>query len=374
MKKLLYISFVVGCFLYAPLASAQPIWTPGCYIHENDFPYEPNYHYQPIRENTADGQYYGVANTFIDAVNNNISINASAGCGFINQGVGNLGTQGLDYDIWTNGDVDDMCIFGLYDQNVGAGHPFPYVYIQYGGTYDIIPPAGINYLSGSVHAYAAGINHGPPTLPGLSGVLHNTGEKRCCRLLLSSKSVGSKKFRLKGYRTNDWMYVPYPWSLYDVPLAIPSTSQILDVVGVESYIYVLYYTNAYTLKVLVYDYDGNLISAAPFTHNLLAGNTFNMASIQFYIDVSTLNIIGDCFKGGKNKIFADQLTPTGFTFKTILPLTGNSQGVIYNLKSELQDNNIYIDARNVVTNKRVLYKIDKTTYSVLYTQTIDLYR
>ncbi|MBK9731327.1 MAG: T9SS type A sorting domain-containing protein [Chitinophagaceae bacterium] len=166
------------------------------------------------------------------------------------------------------------------------------------------------------------------------------------------------------------MYVPYPWELYDIPLSIPSTSQILDVVGVESYVYVLYSTNAYTLKALIYDYDGNQISASPFTHTLGIGNTFNMASIQFYIDVSTINIIGDCYKTGKNKIFADQLTPSGFSFKTILPLTGNQQGVVYNLKSELEGSSIYVDAKNVVTGDRVLYKIDKATYAVLFTQTM----
>ncbi|MBK9731329.1 MAG: hypothetical protein IPO83_08585 [Chitinophagaceae bacterium] len=99
MKKLFHLSFGIACFIYATASNAQPIWTPGCYIHENDFPYEPNYHYQPIRENTANGQYYGMGNTFKDANNNNISLNGSSGCGLINQGIGNLGTPGLDYDV-----------------------------------------------------------------------------------------------------------------------------------------------------------------------------------------------------------------------------------------------------------------------------------
>jgi hypothetical protein len=72
----------------------------------------------------------------------------------------------------------DFCIFGLYDQNFAAGHAFPYASIQYSGTFNIIPPDAINYISGSVHAYSSGINHGPPTLPGLNGILHNTEREK----------------------------------------------------------------------------------------------------------------------------------------------------------------------------------------------------
>lgn len=372
MKRLLHFSFVIAWLIYANTASAQPIWTNGCYIHENDIPYEPNYQYKPIRKNTADGQYYGLGNTFKDATNNNISLNVAAGCGLINQGVGNLGTQGLDYDMWTNGDVDDLCIFGLYDQNVMAGHPFPYLNIQYMGNFDIAPPAGINYISGSVHAHAFGMNHGPPTLPNLGWLLHNTGEGKAAAVYSYLKNPsGVKKFRLKGFRTNDWVYVPYQWELYDIALSIPSASQILDVVGVESYLYVFYYSDASALKVLVFDYDGNQINNAPFTHSLPPGDFFNMASIQFYIDVSTVNVIGDCYKSGKNRIFADKLTTTGFAYTSILPLSGNPQGLVYNLKSELQDNSIYIDAKNLTTNKRVLYKINRTTFALSYAQTMN---
>ncbi|MBK9731328.1 MAG: hypothetical protein IPO83_08580 [Chitinophagaceae bacterium] len=95
--------------------------------------------------------------------------------------------------MWTNGDVDDVCIFGLYDQNAGAGHAFPYTTIQGGGSYDIIPPTSINYISGSVHAYASGINHGPPTLPGFSGILHNTGEGKAAAVYSYLKNPSGVK-------------------------------------------------------------------------------------------------------------------------------------------------------------------------------------
>ncbi len=53
------------------------------------------------------------------------------------------------------------------------------------------------------------------------------------------------------------------------------------------------------------------------------------------------------------------------------------RGVTYNLKSELEGvsttsgSSIYIDAKNVVTNKRVLYRIDRTSFAVGFVQTMN---
>ncbi len=322
MGKLLRLSFVFICMININTSMSQPTWSSGDAINYNSLTFQ----FKPVRDNTIYGQYYGIGNTFIDA-GNNISINTSTGSGLIDQGNGNLGSAGLEYDMWLNGDVDDLCIYGLYDQNTITGHIYPYVSIQYLGNFDIIPPATANYISGSVHTYAFGNNHNYQYFPYFPLSLYNSGDGKGAAVYSYLKNPsGVKKFRLKGYRTNDFVYVPYPWELYDVPLSLPATAQVLDVVGADGYIYILYSVNTSALKVLVYDYDGNQINTTAYTHSLGTANTFNMSSIQFYIDGSTLNIIGDCFKSGKHRIFADKLTSSGFTYQTILPLTGNSQG------------------------------------------------
>lgn len=330
------------------------------------------YQYKPIRENCAFGQFNGSGNSYISG-SNIVRLNDPS-----NYEISNIGANAIDWDAWPEGNCDQLSALALYDQNAGAGHIYPYMLDYCAGYQDIIPPASVNYIAGSVHAYAFANNKSLTDLYPYTPPLIFSGTATGAAVYSLLKNSG-KKFRLKGYRT-DFDFVFVPWEIYDVPLNIPSTAQIVDAVATDGYIYIFYYTTTSRLYCLVYDYNGNAINASPYLHNLGNSNTFNFSSFQFYIDGSTVNVVGDGFINGKNRIFIDKFTTTGMSLSSVLPLTGNAQGLVYNMKSEIEKNvytgtpsieRIYIDAKNTTTGNRVLYELNENTFVLNFMQTMN---